>query len=232
MKTELKKLFDGQGLSLSEKQLDDFEVYAKLLVEWNEKINLTAITDDAGICEKHFLDSVLPLTMTDIPSGATLIDVGTGAGFPAVPMRIFRDDLKITLLDSLNKRINFLSEVSDKLSLGAECVHARAEDGGRDKTLREKFDVATARAVAALPVLAEYCLPYVKVGGVFLALKGPSEDIDAAKKAISVLGGEIESVREYTLPCGDGRKLITIRKISHTSTAYPRITAQIKKKNL
>lgn len=229
MKTKLISLFDGQGIPLTDKQAEDFSVYAKMLVEWNEKINLTAITDDEGICEKHFLDSVLPLTIAEIPSGATVIDVGTGAGFPAIPMRIFREDIKITLLDSLNKRINFLSEVSGALGLSAECIHARAEDGGRNPDLREKFDVATARAVAALPVLAEYCLPYVKVGGVFLALKGPSEDTAAAEKIIATLGGKIERAEEYALPCGDGRKLIVVRKTAPTPKNYPRTTAQIKK---
>ena len=232
MKAKLKTLFEGQNLALSDEQLDKFSLYAKMLVEWNEKINLTAITDDDGIAEKHFLDSVLPLTKADVPRGTTLIDVGTGAGFPAIPMKIFRSDIEITLLDSLNKRINFLSEVSETLGLSAKCVHSRAEDGGKNSMLREKFDIATARAVAPLPVLCEYCLPFVKVGGKFLALKGPNESAASAENAVKILGGKICSTWNYSLPSGDMRQLIVIEKINPTPQKYPRDAGKIKKSPL
>lgn len=232
MKAKLKTLFGEQNLALSDEQLDKFSLYAKMLVEWNEKINLTAITDDDGIAEKHFLDSVLPLTKIDVPRGTTLIDVGTGAGFPAIPMKIFRPDIEITLLDSLNKRINFLNDVSEELELSASCIHSRAEDGGKNEKLREKFDIATARAVAPLPVLCEYCLPFVKVGGKFLALKGPNESAESAENAAKILGGKICSTWNYSLPSGDMRQLIVIEKTSPTPQKYPRDAGKIKKSPL
>ena len=229
MKTKLLEIFSKENLTLSDAQVEKFETYAEMLCEWNEKINLTAITDDEGIAEKHFLDSVLPLTKVDVPCGTSIIDVGTGAGFPAVPMKIFREDIEITLLDSLNKRINFLSEVSLKTGISAKCIHSRAEDGGKNPELREKFDIATARAVAPLPVLCEYCLPFVKVGGKFLALKGPNEDEKEAENALSVLGGKILSVCDYSLPSGDARRLIIIEKVKETPKKYPRDAGKIKK---
>ena len=159
------------GLDMSDALLDQLDVYAEFLVEYNQKVNLTAITDPAGIAVKHFLDSLLLLAAADIPAGASLIDVGTGAGFPGVPVHLMRDDLHLTLLDSLNKRIGFLQELCQRLNVNASLLHARAEDAGRDPSLREQFDFATARAVASLPVLCEYCLPFVRVGGIFAALK-------------------------------------------------------------
>lgn len=232
MKTKLREIFAKENLTLSDIQIEKFKTYAEMLVEWNEKINLTAITDDEGIAEKHFLDSVLPLTKVDVPRGTTLIDVGTGAGFPAIPMKIYCEDIEITLLDSLNKRINFLSEVSDELGLSADCIHSRAEDGGKNPDLREKFDIATARAVAPLPVLCEYCLPFVKVGGKFLALKGPNENAEDAEKAVEILGGKICSTWNYSLPSGDNRRLIVIEKVKETPKKYPRDAGKIKKSPL
>ena len=232
METKLNNLFSSSGFSLSAAQNEMFRRYAKLLVEWNKKINLTAIIDEDGICEKHFLDSVLLLKFITLPENSKVIDVGTGAGFPGIPLKIMRSDIKLTLLDSLNKRINFLKAVSDELSLSAECIHARAEEGGKNPTLREKYDLVTARAVAALPVLLEYCLPFVKIGGIFAALKGPNEDISDAKAAVNILGGKILSVNDYNLPSGDSRRLILIEKISQTSTKYPRNSGQISKKSL
>ena len=231
MENILKKLFLDENLQLSTIQIEKLTTYADLLVEWNEKINPTAITDPEGIAEKHFLDSIIPLKYLELPQNASVIDVGTGAGFPGIPMKIYREDLKLTLLDSLNKRINFLNEVSERLELSAECVHMRAEEGGKSP-LREKFDLATARAVAALPVLCEYTLPFVKKGGYFVALKGPNEDISPAENAINILGGQILSVNDYKLPSGDERRLIIIKKISQTPTKYPRNSAQISKKSL
>ena len=194
---EAEEMFKSFGLNLNEEMYRNFDVYAELLVSWNEKINLTAITDPLGITEKHFLDSLAPFRDDIIPQNSSVIDVGTGAGFPGIPMKIYRNDLEVTLLDSLNKRINFLREVSDKLSLDMNCIHSRAEDGAKKADLREQFDIATARAVAPLPILCEYCLPYVKIGGKFVALKGPNEDAKDSFTAYRTLGAEISDVKEY-----------------------------------
>lgn len=229
---ETKELFKSFGLILNEEMYRNFDFYAELLVSWNEKINLTAITDPLGITEKHFLDSLAVFKDDIIPQNSSVIDVGTGAGFPGIPMKIYRNDLKVTLLDSLNKRINFLTEVSNKLSLGMNCIHSRAEDGAKKTDLREQFDIATARAVAPLPVLCEYCLPYVKVGGKFIALKGPNEDAKDSFTAYRTLGAEISDVKEYELPCEDKRQIIVYNKIKETPKKYPRNPSQIDKKPL
>lgn len=228
---DISAMFGKCGLELNETQYDMLDRYAELLVEYNKVMNLTGITDPEGISEKHFLDSLLIFKYADIPEKSSVIDVGTGAGFPGVPMKLYRNDLKVTLLDSLNKRVNFLKEVSEK-TLPMECVHARAEEGGRKAEYREKFDFAAARAVAALPVLAEYCMPYVKTGGKFIAMKGPNEDISLGKNAVRILGGEISQVIDYELPSGDKRVIVIINKISDTPTKYPRNSGQISKKNL
>lgn len=229
---EFTEIFNKENLAVSEEQYGKFKAYAELLVEWNQKINLTAITDKRGITVKHFLDSVLPLKFLDIPVDESLIDVGTGAGFPGLPLKIMRPDIKLTLLDSLNKRVNFLSEVCKALELDVPCVHARAEELGRDKNYREQYGFSAARAVAPMPVLTEYCLPYVKVGGTFLALKGRNENYRESENAVKLLGGEISDVTEYTLPNGDGRTLICVRKIKETPPKYPRNSGQISKKAL
>lgn len=226
------EMFKGFGLNLNEEIYEKFDTYAELLVSWNEKINLTAITDPLGITEKHFIDSLAVFRNDIIPQNSSVIDVGTGAGFPGIPMKIYRNDLKVTLLDSLNKRINFLSEVSNKLSLGLNCIHSRAEDGAKKTELREQFDVATARAVAPLPILCEYCLPYVKIGGKFVALKGPNEDAKDSFTAYRTLGAEISDIIEYELPCGDKRQIIIYSKIKETPKKYPRNPSQIDKKPL
>lgn len=221
------------NIALSDENYARFSRYADLLVEWNEKINLTAITDPAGITEKHFLDSILPYEWVDLPENASVIDVGTGAGFPGIPLKIMRDDIRLTLLDSLNKRINFLNAVCSDIGVTAECIHGRAEDMGTSQ-LREKFDVATARAVARLSVLCEYCLPLVKVGGTFVALKGSSgiDEIKDAENAIKKLGGKLETVKEYCLPCGDGRTLVVIKKVASTPKGYPRPKGKMNKNPL
>ena len=228
-KNELAALFAKGGMEITDEQYERLSLYAELLVEWNEKINLTAITDPEGIAQKHFYDSVYPFTLFELPKNAAVIDVGTGAGFPSCPMKIMRGDIRLTLLDSLNKRIRFLEELSDKCGLDAECIHARAEDGGKRAELREKFDIACARAVAPMYILSEYCLPFVKVGGAFAALKGSSanDELEGAKEAIKRLGGRVEQVKEYALPNGDGRTLIIIRKVSPTPAKYPRPKAKI-----
>lgn len=228
----LSDIFSAEGIEISPEKYEKLRIYAETLTEWNEKINLTGITDPRGIALKHFLDSIIPLKMMTVPQGASLIDVGTGAGFPGIPMKIYRSDIDLTLLDSLNKRVNFLSEVCRKTDISAVCIHERAETGGHSEDLREKFDISAARAVASMPVLAEYCLPYVKVGGIFCALKGPNEDIRAGEKAIKLLGGEISDIIEYSLPDGDKRILAVINKILPTPEKYPRNSSQISKKAL
>lgn len=212
------------GIGISDGQLEQLEKYGRLLQEWNEKINLTAITDDEEIAVKHFLDSLTAL-LTDKVNGS-VIDVGTGAGFPGLVLKTIKPEIQLTLLDSLNKRINFLKAAAEELSLdGVEFVHGRAEDFGMNIKYREKFDTAAARAVANLRVLAEWCLPFVKVGGYFLALKGPlaEDELKDAKKAIHILGGEVEDVFETKIPCSDlSHRIIIIKKVRRTPSKYPR----------
>lgn len=227
----LQETAKGYGFSLEENDLAKLDRYAEYLVEWNEKINLTAITEPKEICLKHFLDSFLLLDAVEVPESASLIDVGTGAGFPSVPCKILRRDLKLTLLDSLQKRIRFLTGLSETLGLETACVHGRAEEEGKKPAMREQFDFATARAVAHLRELSEYCLPFVKLGGYFVALKGYDieEELEEAQKAIRLLGGKIEAVKKYELPEGNRRAIVLIKKISQTPTKYPRIAAKMKK---
>lgn len=233
-KSKFKDLFSSMEIPVSDKQYDKLYKYAEMLIEWNKMVNLTAILSPEDISQKHFLDSVLPFYLFDVKKGAKIIDVGTGAGFPSCPLKIFRDDIKVTLLDSLNKRINFLKTLSDELDLNAECIHGRAEELAHKENYREQFDMATARAVASLPMLCEYCLPFVKKGGYFIALKGGNSDdeIGASKSAIKELGGKIDKIIDYSLPNGDKRVLIAIKKISQTASKYPRNKGQITKKPL
>ncbi len=203
------------------KQNPTFECYFNELVSFNEKVNLTAITEHEDVFVKHFLDSVLPID--EIKQNASVVDVGTGAGFPGVPIKIVRDDIRLTLVDSLNKRINFLDSLKQKLNLEFNSIHARAEDFCKNN--REKFDVAVARAVARLNTLCEYLLPLIKVGGIVLAYKGSSaaEETIEAKNAINLLGGKIEKTLSFNLPNHAGeRNLIIIKKIKPTPTKYPR----------
>lgn len=225
---EFKKImiFYGEKIDIkfTEEQLNQFHEYMNLLLEWNEKINLTAITDPNEVILKHFIDS---LTINKyIKENSTLADVGTGAGFPGIPLKILRPDLKITLVDSLNKRINFLNEVINKLNLvNIETVHSRIEDFGKDKKYREIFDFVTARAVANLAVLSEYLLPIAKVGGQCVCMKGSSveEELSNGKNAIKVLGGKIKNIDEFVLPDSDmSRNVIIIDKIKNTPNKYPR----------
>jgi 16S rRNA (guanine527-N7)-methyltransferase len=231
-------LFAKGGMDVNEREYSCFERYAELLCNYNEKVNLTAITDPEGIAVKHFYDSVYPFTLVDVPCGTSLVDVGTGAGFPSIPLKIIRSDIDITMLDSLNKRVKFLQEVSDELSLGAKCIHGRAEEiaafSKKGNSYRESYDVATARAVANLRDLCEYCLPFVKVGGIFAALKGKDglAELETARSAIEQLGGEVEMSKGYELPNGDGRYIIVIRKVKATPQKYPRNSGQIKKNPL
>jgi len=222
------------GLEPDQKAIERLNLYGNLLLEWNEKINLTAITEPEEVVVKHFYDCLLFLKNVDLPTGASVIDVGTGAGFPGIVLKIARPDIKLTLLDSLNKRINLLNEVLKALNLEAETMHARAEEGGQNKLLREKFDFATARAVARLNVLSEYCMPFVKVGGHFVALKGPAakQEAEEAQKAISLLGGEKPKIICENLTEDEQRCFCIIKKISQTPTKYPRNSAKISKQPL
>lgn len=211
-------------LSFTEEQLAQFTRYYELLVETNKVMNLTAITEPEEVAVKHMVDSLL--AYEDGMQGKTLVDVGTGAGFPGVPLKIYCPSLKVTLVDSLGKRLRFLEQVIDELGLkGISCEHLRAEDAGRSKKHREQYDYVTARAVARLSVLSEYCLPLAKKGGQFIALKGSrfAEEIEEGEAAVKILGGKIISAEPVKLPgLDDGRAIIKIAKIKATPTQYPR----------
>ncbi len=222
------------GQDITEKKARKLNLYGNLLLEWNQKMNLTAITDTGEVVIKHFLDCILFLKHIDIPEGAKIIDVGTGAGFPGVVLKIMREDIHLTLLDGLNKRLVFLSEVITALGIESKLVHARAEEAGKKDEFREQYDIATARAVARLNVLSEYCLPFVKVGGQFVAMKGPAaeEEIKDGKRALLLLGGEKPKIICEKLPTNDERSFIITKKISQTAPKYPRISAKISKQPL
>ena len=222
------------GISVDSEAISRFQKYAKLLVEWNEKINLIAITDPEGIVIKHFLDCALLLKHIKLPVGAKVIDVGTGAGFPGMVLKILRPDINLTLLDGLNKRLVFLNAVAEALNLSVETVHLRAEEAGQKPLYRESFDLATARAVAKLNTLYEYCLPLVKTGGCFCAMKGPSaeEEIKLASKASGILGGSKAQIKTETLTGEESRAFVLVKKISQTPPKYPRISAKISKQPL
>lgn len=230
----LKEKATEYGINLDDKALERFDLYAKLLVEWNEKINLTAITEPEEIVIKHFLDCLTVFSKVEIKEGARIIDVGTGAGFPGLVMLIARPDLKMTLMDSLNKRLNVIKDILEKLELTADVVHSRAEDGGQNKAYREKYDFSTARAVSNLRDLTEYCLPFVKVGGSFIAMKAAKaeEEISAAQKAIKTLGGTVSEKHTFELEDAGERNIILIKKISSTSAKFPRPSAKIAKNPL
>ena len=214
------------GVELFKTQLEQFEIFYKLVVEWNEKINLTAITDEKEFAVKHIIDSISLWDEEEFSSVKKVIDVGTGAGFPGIPLKIFKPEIEIVLLDSLSKRVEFLKKVVAELNLqNVICVHGRAEDFAKQKNFREQFDLATTRAVARLNVIAEYCLPFVKVGGTFAALKGKkfAEEIAEAKSAVKILGGGEINFAEKILPdLPDKRAVIYIDKIKSTQKKFPR----------
>lgn len=215
------------GITLSDKQIQQFDQYYTLLVEWNERMNLTAITDRESVYLKHFYDSLMPLwTVPSHILEGELCDVGAGAGFPSIPMKIVRPELKVTIVDSLQKRLTFIAELANTLELtDVLCVHGRAEEVGQSPLYREQFDVVTARAVAALNVLSEYCLPLAKVGGNFIALKGQKADDEllSADKAIRLLGGTVEQSWTEALPHEESeRTIIWIHKENSTPKKYPR----------
>lgn len=224
------------NVSLGLDQIVQLENYTRLLVEWNQKINLTAIKDPEEIVVKHYLDSLALLQFTPPEKDASVLDVGSGAGFPGIVLKIARPDLQLTCMDGTQKRIHFLEMLSENLGLkGVTCLHARAEEAGRKPELREQFSYVTARAVANLRILSEYCLPFVKCEGRFLAMKGPDGDAEQkdADNAIRILGGSVSHVYAYSLPNTDiSRTIIEIQKGKHTSSIYPRAAGKMKKKPL
>lgn len=235
IKDLLQNYIKDYKITLTENQYEQFQKYFELLAEWNEKMNLTAITDESGVALKHFADSLSLLNFVDIPQNSSLADVGTGAGFPGVVLKIARPDIKLTLIDSLNKRLVFLGEVCAQLGIEAELIHSRAEDGARDEKLRESFDFAVSRAVARMNVLSEYCLPYVKVGGAFCAMKGAqaNEEFKESLNAINTLGGKLEKKYFFELPENGGERTIAVvRKVKNTPQKYPRQSGKIKAKAL
>lgn len=220
------------GVSLDDMALDRFELLEQRLVRWNDHINLTAITEPDEIVIKHFVDSLSIFSAVDLPRGASVIDVGCGAGFPGLPLLIARPDLDLTFLDSVGKKLSFIKEVMRYNGLMGDVVHDRAENIGLSIKYRESFDFAVTRAVAPLNMLAEYCLPLVKVGGMYVSMKGADNEVELGKNAIEKLGGKIENIVSLELPTGDKRNLILIRKISQTSIKYPRKSKKISSKPL
>lgn len=223
------------GTELTPEIISRLNTYGNLLLSWNEKINLTAITAPEEVLYKHFYDCILFFKNTNPPKGACVADVGTGAGFPGMVLKIVRPDLQVTLIDSLNKRLLFLNEVINTLGLdGITTVHMRAEDAGKSRLYRESFDIACARAVASLPVLLEYCLPLVKKGGSFVAMKGPSaaEEAENSLNAAKLLGGAKPNIICETLTGNEQRAFIFFKKISQTPTKYPRKPSDISKQPL
>lgn len=218
---KIRELFLKENIELSEKQLQEFSDYKSLLLEYNEKFNLTAITDEEEIIVKHFIDSVLAGKFID--NGASIVDIGSGAGFPAIPLKILNPSLKFTLLDAINKRVVFLIAVVEKLQLtDMECLHKRAEEQALEN--RGMYDYAVARAVSKLSTLAEYALPLLKTGGKLIAYKGdnPEGEVEEAKKALSILGGQVVSIEKFLLAGSQKRSFIIVKKIKQTPRIYPR----------
>ena len=211
------------GLDIAEKEVQNLYKYMLLMLEWNENVNLTAITEEKEIIYKHFIDSLS--VNKYLTNKEKIMDIGTGAGFPGIPLKIFNEDLNFILVDSLNKRINFLEEVKNELNLNKlELVHARAEELAKNKNYRENMDIVVSRAVARLRILAEYMLPFVKKNGICICMKGPNieEEIEESKKSLEILGGKIEKIEHIILPGDLERNIILIRKIKETPSRYPR----------
>lgn len=219
-----------KGIILNEAQQKAFDTYFKELVEWNEKINLTAITEEEEVYEKHFYDCITAAFYTDLNQELSICDIGAGAGFPSIPLKICFPHLKVTIIDSLKKRITFLNHLASKLELsGVAFYHDRAENAGKNEPFREQFDIVTARAVARMSVLSELCLPFVKKGGLFIAMKGAQaqKELEEGKAAMELMGGELQSVNTFILPEDDGeRSIITIKKTRKTPKKYPRRAGQ------
>ena len=224
------------GLNFNEEQYNKFMQYKKLIQEWNEKVNLTAIIEDEEIIKKHFIDSIKIFKFELLRNATNLIDVGTGGGFPGIPINIINNNINVILLDSLNKRINFLNEVINNLELqNITTIHGRAEDFSKKIEYREKFDIATSRAVANMAVLSEFCIPYVKIGGYFIALKGPSieDEILEAKNAIGTLGGKLDDIIKVEIEESDLKhNLVIVKKIKETPKQFPRKAGVVTKRPL
>lgn len=235
-KALLKNEVERLEIMLDDKALERFDTFAEMLVDWNTRINLTAITDPFEIVYKHFADSMLALAAVNVPQGASFIDVGTGGGFPGLPLLIARPDLHGVMLDSTLKKLMFVDHVLNRLDLNnnGRTLHMRAEEAGIKVQLRNRFDFCFSRAVANLRELSEYCLPLTKVGGTFVALKSAKaqEEIDGAKEAIRILGGEIVEVKQFFLSDMGERNLVVIKKVSPTPPKYPRASAKISKEPL
>ena len=224
MKERLKEVFKEQGFHLSDRQVEQFLMYYHKMIEVNKVMNLTAITEYEEVLEKHYLDSVMVSKFVDWKEDATVIDMGTGAGFPGIPLKILYPNLKVTLVDSLNKRVKFLGEVIDELGLeNIEAIHARAEELGKNLDYREQFDFCVSRAVASLPILLELCIPFVKKNGCFIAYKSlkANEEIEQSSNALRVLKSQVEA--NYSFSLGDSKRdLLVIRKKENTPKKYPR----------
>jgi len=229
----LRRGIEKLNIELNVDQINSFVLYKELLKEWNEKINITSITDDIEIDIKHFLDSLTPAITKLFEGKKKIIDVGTGGGFPGLPLKIYNEELEVTLLDSLNKRIIFLNEVIKSLELKRiDAIHGRAEELGRKEEYREQYDIGISRAVASLDTLSEYCMPFVRKGGYFISMKGPDvdEEIIQSEKGIKILGGKVVDKKVFTLPESDiNHSLIIIQKIKETPTKYPRAGGKPKK---
>lgn len=235
--TKLKKGIEALNIDITDEQLAKFDKYISLLIQWNKKMNLTAIVEPEEIIVEHFLDSISIFKVMDIEDHHSIIDVGTGAGFPGIPIKIAKPQVKLVLLDSLKKRTEFLKIVAEELNLNdIEVIHSRAEDLAREENYRENFDLVVSRAVASLNMLAEYCIPFVKVGGYFVSYKGPAayKELQDAGKAIEVLSGQKEpQIRKVSVPFSQKtHKLVIIQKNTKTPKKYPRSPGKIKKSPL
>ena len=232
--TKFRNSMKSIGIELTDSQLNAFETYYDMLIDRNKVMNLTAITEFDEVMDKHFLDSVYLFRSIKLEADYKLIDIGTGAGFPGIPLKIVFPELKITLLDSLNKRVGFLNDLIEELNLNdIEAIHGRAEDIARDKAYRASYDIAVSRAVANLSTLSEYCLPFVKIGGKFVSYKSGdcADEVDNAKAAIHLLGGKINKIDEFSYS-NNSRSFIVIDKVMNTSSKYPRKAGLPSKKPL
>ena len=232
--TKFRNSMNSIGIERTNSQLNPFETYYDMLIDRNKVMNLTAITEFDEVMDKHFLDSVYLFRSIELKADYKLIDIGTGAGFPGIPLKIVFPELKITLLDSLNKRVGFLNDVIDELNLNdIQAIHGRAEDIARDKTYRASYDIAVSRAVANLSTLSEYCLPFVKIGGKFVSYKSGdcADEVDNAKAAIHLIGGKINKIHEFSYS-NNSRSFIVIDKVMNTSNKYPRKAGLPSKKPL
>lgn len=235
-KEQFSEALASKGIMLSERQQEQFQTYFRLLVEWNEKMNLTAITEEEQVYNKHFYDSLTPAFFFSFDQVEKVADIGGGAGFPSIPLKIAFPHLRMTIIDSLNKRMNFLQHVASELGLeNLSPVHGRAEERGQEPAYRQAFDLVVARAVARLNVLSEYCLPFARVGGHFIALKGAdlAPELNEGKKAIKLLGGKTKQVETFQLPEDAGeRNIVIIEKVASTPKGYPRKAGTPAKKPL